>query len=52
MTSNPFVGMTLEALNLLKEQKRFEDGWASNNKMPEYNAITLNLASAAKGFKR
>jgi hypothetical protein len=34
----------LDALNLLKEQKRLEDGWAANKKEPEYTAIALDLA--------
>ena len=51
VTANPLVQTTLEALNLLKEQKRLKDGWASDNKEPEYTAITLDLASAAKAFE-
>ena len=42
----------LAILNQLKEQKRLEDGWAANNKEPEYVSIALNLASAAKGFEK
>jgi len=35
-TSNPLVRTELATLNQLKEQKRLEDGWAANNKEPEY----------------
>ncbi len=51
-TSNPLVRIDLETLNLLKEQKRLEDGWAANNKEPEYTAIALDITSAAKAFER
>jgi hypothetical protein len=49
---NPLVRTELVTLNLLKEQKRLEDGWADNNKEPEYTAIALDLASAPKAFKK
>jgi len=49
---NPLVMTELKTLNLLKEQKRLEDGWAANNKEPEYTAIPLDLASAAKAFEK
>jgi len=49
---NPLVRTELKTLNLLKEQKRLEDGWAANNKEPEYTAIAINLASAAKAFEK
>jgi hypothetical protein len=39
-------------LNLLKEQKRLKDGWAANNKEPEYTAVALDLPSAAKAFEK
>jgi len=44
----------LATLNQLKvkEQKRLEDGWAANNKEPEYAPIALNLTSAAKAFEK
>jgi hypothetical protein len=51
-TSNPLVRIELKDLNLLKELKRLEDGWAANNKEPEYTAIALDLTSAAKAFKK
>ena len=51
-TLNPLVRTNLATLNLLKEQKRLKDGWAANNKEPEYTAIALNLASAAKAFEK
>ena len=50
-TSNPLVRTDLKTLNLLKEQKRLEEGWAANNKDPDYTAIALGLASAAKAFE-
>jgi hypothetical protein len=34
-TLNPLVRTNLATLNLLKEQKRLEDGWAANKKEPE-----------------
>jgi hypothetical protein len=45
------VKTKLNDINLLKEQKRLEDG-AANNKEPEYTAIPLDLTSAAKAFER
>jgi hypothetical protein len=51
-TQNPLVRTDLATLNLLKEQKRLEDGWAANNKEPKYTAIALDLASAAKAFEK
>jgi hypothetical protein len=49
---NPLVRIDLKTLTLLKEQKRLEDGWAANNKEPEYTAIALDIASAAKAFEK
>mgnify|MGYP006185970011 FL=1 len=49
---NPLVRTDLATLNQLKEQKRLEDGWAANNKEPEYVSIALDLASAAKAFEK
>jgi hypothetical protein len=49
---NPLVGIELATLNELKEQKRLEDGWAAYNKEPEYTAIALDLASAARAFEK
>jgi hypothetical protein len=46
------VRVELAELDLLKEQKRLEDGWVANNKEPEYTAIALDLASAAKAFEK
>ncbi|KAL3783473.1 hypothetical protein ACHAW5_011120 [Stephanodiscus triporus] len=33
-TATPLVRVTLEKINLLKEQKKIEDGWRSDNKSP------------------
>ena len=52
VTANPLVRTKLATLNLLREQKRLEDGWAANNKEPEYTTIALDLASAAKAFEK
>jgi hypothetical protein len=49
---NPLVRIDLATLNQLKEQKRLEDGWAANNKEPEYISIALDLASAAKAYEK
>ena len=49
---NPLVRIDLKTITLLKEQKRLEDGWAANNKEPEYTAIALDIASAAKAFEK
>ncbi len=49
---NPLVTTELATLNLLKEQKRLEDGWADNNKEPKYTAIALDLTLAPKAFKK
>ena len=51
-TQNPLVRTELATLNLLKEQKRLEDGWAANKKEPEYTTIALDLTSAPKAFKK
>jgi len=51
-SSNPLVKIELKTLNLLKEQKRLEDGWAANNKEPEYTTIALDINSAAKAFEK
>jgi hypothetical protein len=53
VTTNPLMRTKLATLNLLREQKRLEDGWAANNKEPEYTTtIALDLASAAKAFEK
>ncbi len=49
---NPLVRINLATLNQLKEQERLEDSWLANNKEPEYTAIALDLASAAKAFEK
>jgi hypothetical protein len=51
-TAKPLVRTTLETLNLLKEQKRLKDGWAANNKEPEYTTITLDLPLPSRHLKR
>ena len=51
-TLKPLVRTDLKTLNLLKEQKRLEDGWAVNNKETEYTVIALDLASAVKAFEK
>jgi len=50
--SRQLVKVDLADLNLLKEQKRLKDGWAANNKEPEYTAIPLDITSAAKAFDK
>jgi len=35
VTSNPLVKTKLDDINLLKDQKRLEDGWAANNEEPD-----------------
>ena len=50
--SKPLVRIELKEINLLKEQKRLEDGWAANNKEPEYTVIALDIASAARLLRR
>jgi hypothetical protein len=49
---NPLVRVELNELTLFKEQKRLKDGWAANNKEPEYTAIALDITSAAKAFEK
>ena len=44
--------MILATIMTLKEQKQLEDGWLSNNKEPEYTAMTLDLNLAPKTFER
>jgi hypothetical protein len=41
-TAKPLVRTTLETINLLKEQKRIEDSWCSDNKEPVYDPLTLD----------
>jgi len=50
--NKPLVRVELKEINLLKEQKRLEDGWAANNKEPGYTAIPLDITSAAKAFDK
>ena len=50
--NNPLVRVELKEITLFKEQKRLEDGWAANNKEPEYTAIALDITSAAKAFNK
>ena len=51
-TAKPLVRVTLAKINLLKEQKRIEDGWRSDNKEPAYDPLTLDAASAVKAFDK
>ena len=51
-TSTPLVRVTLDQINLLKEQKRIEDNWRSDNKEPAYDPLTLDQNSAAKAFDK
>ena len=46
----PLVQTTLGMLNALKEQKQLKENWATDNKVPNYISITLDLPSAAKAF--
>jgi hypothetical protein len=39
-------------INVLREQKCLDDAWASENKEPDYIAITLDTSSAMKAFER
>ena len=41
-----------ETILALREQKRMEDDWRSNNKEPEYTPMTLDVASAPKVFEK
>jgi hypothetical protein len=50
--ANPLVRVELKDITPFKEQKRLEDGWAANNKEPEYTAIALDITSAAKAFDK
>jgi len=49
---NLLVRTELKTLNLLKEQKRLEDGWAANNKEPEYTAIPSTSPRPLRLLKR
>jgi hypothetical protein len=46
------VKVTQREILLLREQKRLEDNWCSNNKEPDYTPLTLNVASAPKVFEK
>jgi hypothetical protein len=48
----PLVRVTLDDINLLKEQKRIEDSWRSENKEPAYDPLTLDQTSAVKVFDK
>jgi hypothetical protein len=39
-------------IDLLRQQKRDEENWASNNKEPEYTLLTLDTATATKVFDK
>ncbi len=41
-----------ETFLALREQKKMEDDWRSNNKEPEYTPMTLDVASAPKVFEK
>jgi hypothetical protein len=51
-TSKPLVRVKPETISLMKNQKRDEDVWASENKEPEYTPLTLDTASAMKVFNK
>jgi len=51
-SSTPLVRVTLEKINLLKEQKRLEDSWRSDNKEPAYDPLTLDHTTAVKAFDK
>jgi hypothetical protein len=40
------------AVDLLQQQKRDEDNWASDNKEPEYTPLTLDTDTATKVFDK
>jgi hypothetical protein len=50
VTAKPHVRTTLVMINALREQMRLEDAWASENKEPDYIAITLDTSSATEAF--
>jgi len=50
--ANPLVRVTLDKINLLKEQKGIEDSWRADNKEPSYEALTLDSTSAVKAFDK
>jgi hypothetical protein len=52
IVSKPLMRTTLLMINGFQEQKRLEDAWASENKEPNYTAITLDTSSATKACER
>ena len=46
------VKSKMETFLNLREQKKMEDDWRSHNKEPEYNPMTLDVASAPKVFEK
>jgi hypothetical protein len=50
--AKPLVRTTLMRINSLTIQKCLEDTWASENKEPDYIAITLDTFSATKAFEK
>ena len=48
----PLVSVTLETIMLLKTQKQLEDAWRLGNKEPDYDPVTLDLASATKALDK
>jgi hypothetical protein len=39
-------------IELLRQQKRDKDDWATNNKEPEYTLLTLDTSTATKVFNK
>ncbi len=53
MTSRPFVKINYSgAIELLQQQKRDKDNWATNNKEPDYPPLTLDPSTATRVFDK
>ncbi len=48
----PLVRVTFDTIMLLKTQKQLEDEWHLGNKEPDYDPVTLDLASATKALNK
>jgi hypothetical protein len=53
VTSRPLVKINYSgAIELLQQQKRDEDNWATNNKEPDYPSLTLDTSTATRVFDK
>jgi hypothetical protein len=53
VTSRPLVKINYSgATELLRQQKQYEDNWATDNKEPNYPSLTLDTSTATRVFDK